>query len=89
MENSVKSIFDIYDDVKSHVSKNYSFEQTYREVYESLLAYYSTPEGRAQIDRSPHRHLSTREAVALLMEDVDKRIKWEKKDKSKGEEDYA
>lgn len=36
-----------------------------------LLNYYSTEVGRQEIDDSPHRGLSTEEAVDLLMQDVD------------------
>lgn len=40
------------------------------EERQTLLDYYYTPEGRMEIDESPHRHLSTKEAVELLMQDV-------------------
>ena len=42
-----------------------------QQIEKELVDYYSTSEGRAEIDDSPHAGLETREAVALLMGDVD------------------
>ena len=41
------------------------------ELERELVAYYSTPEGRAEIADSPHAALNVQDAVALLMQDVD------------------
>jgi len=47
------------------------------ELRSELIAYYSTPEGRAEIDDSPHGNLTTKEAVDLLLQDIDTVIKRE------------
>ena len=44
--------------------------KTLETMQSELLAYYSTPDGRAEIDGTPHRGLSTEIAVELLMQDV-------------------
>lgn len=47
------------------------------ELRAELIAFYSTPEGRAEIDDSPHGDKTTKEAVDLLMQDIDIVIKRE------------
>jgi len=47
------------------------FLDVHNKVRSDLLDYYATDEGRAEIDDSPHRALTTVEAVDLLMTDVD------------------
>ena len=60
---------DIYDFKDIQEARN--------KLREDLIAYYSTPEGRAEIDDSPHRDLLTSEAVDLLLQDIDTIIKRE------------
>ena len=47
-------------------------------VYEllrlELTQYFSTPDGRAEIDRSPNKHLKTEEAVSMLLQHVPTRL---------------
>ena len=49
-------------------------EHVYELLREELLMYYSTPEGRAEIDRSPNKHMRTEEAVDTLMQGVPTRL---------------
>lgn len=89
----VKTFKDIKDSFKKKVNAKKPVKRKYKdrgdvysfkdvqaarnELREDLIAYYSTPEGRAEIDDSPHRDLLTAEAVDLLMQDIDVIIKRE------------
>jgi hypothetical protein len=56
----------------SELSDKYDiFLDIRNKIRTDLLNYYSTEVGRQEIDDSPHRGLSTEEAVDLLMQDVD------------------
>ena len=70
MGKKPKSISDIYGEFDTARKKHKTVEATLDKVRADLIAYYSTPEGRAEIDDSPHRLLSTEVAVDLLMQDV-------------------
>jgi len=57
---------------KKDIKEAYDIMQVSRdELNTELMVYYSTREGRQEIDNSPHLHLTTKEAVDLLMRDVD------------------
>lgn len=55
-------------------------EHVYELLREELIMYYSTPEGREEIERSPNKGLKTEEAVDLLLQGVPKRLERIKKE---------
>lgn len=52
-------------------------KNTYAVLRAELIEFYSTPEGRAEIDHSPQRNMKTEEAVDTLMQGVPARIRRE------------
>ena len=60
---------------KKDIHLDYSDMVSARDELETeLLAYYNTTKGRMELDNSPHGRLTTRDAVALLMQNVDSTI---------------
>lgn len=83
-EHEKKKISDIYTQIKQLIAdEDKSVEEAREIIREELLDYYSTPEGREEITKSPHKNLTTREAVDLLMMDIDIRSVHERRNKDK------
>lgn len=51
--------------------------EAYDQIKQGLITYFSTTEGREELQNSPHRGLSVAEAVELLMQGVPARIQRE------------
>lgn len=63
-----KSLGEIQDRVGELVEEGLDGDSALETLRAELIEYYSTPEGREEIDASPHSRLRTTEAVDLLLD---------------------